>query len=66
MVELRFVKREIIIPVEGDPNGDIKKVVEVKILQQRGAFDVNANPWPEWTDVPLVEPEDEDKDGSPS
>jgi hypothetical protein len=59
MIELRFVKREISVPT-GQPN--IAKRIEVKILQQRGAFDLNAKPWPEWTDVPLVEPEDEDKD----
>jgi hypothetical protein len=63
MIELRFVKRKIVVPVEGDLEGVIGRSIEVKILQSRSMIESEINKrimaWSEWTDVPLVEPEDE-------
>ena len=64
MMELRFVKREIDVPVLGH-HGDerIATTREVKILQMRTLNHVviktATRKWNDWEDVPLVEPEDE-------
>lgn len=61
MIELRFVKREITTPAPG-MDDSVFQVREIRILQMRhkitliGGVDGG---WDDWTDVPLVEPEDE-------
>jgi hypothetical protein len=58
MIELRFVKRRV--PVT---QNEVALMREVKILQSRSYVDHGPAPgWLDWTDVPLVEPEDEDKE----
>lgn len=62
MIELRFVKRQI--PTDRNLANDGPVIVrEVKILQMRTldcvVIKTAERKWHEWTDVPLVEPEDE-------
>lgn len=61
MIELRFVKRKIEVPISGNP--DVVKKIEVKILQMRTLDHVVIKTarrvWNKWIDVPLVEPKDE-------